>query len=291
MTWEETIQFIRTKPEYDNLVKDAYYDDELSQNVVRFGKSEEFSETLKLANIYAPSAKTVLDIGAGNGISSVNFALKGYHVAAVEPDPSDSIGANAIRRLKTSYNLENLSVYESYAEELGFPAESFDIVYVRQAMHHAYDLKKFIAECARVLKPGGILMTVRDHVVFSPADKEWFLSVHPLHAFYGGENAFAPAAYKQAMTEAGLNISEEIKHYDSVINYSPINTGGLNVYAQNIKDDLKRALQKKAGIFANFPGVFYLYRVKNGFAGSYLNERKVAGRMYSYIATKPCKKS
>ncbi len=54
MNWDETIQFIRTKPEYNELVKDAYFDENLTLNVERFRKSAEYKETLRLVRYYAP---------------------------------------------------------------------------------------------------------------------------------------------------------------------------------------------------------------------------------------------
>ena len=48
MNWEETIKYIRTKPEYEALVRDAYFDENLVLNINRFIQSVEFKETLKL---------------------------------------------------------------------------------------------------------------------------------------------------------------------------------------------------------------------------------------------------
>ena len=100
MNWHETIIYIRTKPEYKFLVEKAYFEEDLPLNVERFRNEEEFKETLILLKKYAPNAKNILDIGAGNGISSVAFALAGYNVTVVEPDASDTVGAEAIRKLK-----------------------------------------------------------------------------------------------------------------------------------------------------------------------------------------------
>lgn len=286
MTWEETIKFIRTKPEYQDLVKYAYYDKDLRLNVENFGKDVEFHETINFVKHYLPSAINILDIGAGNGVSAVNFALQGYEVTAVEPDSSNTVGANAIRHLKAEFKLDNLTVIENFAEEINFEDGSFDIVYVRQAMHHAYDLQKFISECARVLKTGGILLTIRDHVIFNQKDKEWFLASHPLHKFYGGENAFTSGEYKNAMITAGLNILEEIKYYDSPINYFPIAKDGLEAYELSIEKAMKANLTKRLGFFSKIPGLFFLYKLKNGYAKGYLKEKQVPGRMYSYIAKK-----
>mgnify|MGYP003657520675 FL=1 len=152
MSWEETIIHIRTKSEYKNLVREAYFEEELHLNVERFRSSPEFTETIKYIKQYQPKAKTILDIGSGNGISAISFALEGYDVVTVEPDPSDTIGAGAIRELKKYYRLTNIEIYEAFAEEIKFDTESFDIVYARQCMHHAYDLQGFVKEAARVLK-------------------------------------------------------------------------------------------------------------------------------------------
>jgi ubiquinone/menaquinone biosynthesis C-methylase UbiE len=286
MTWHETIQAIRNDPEYKDLVSLAYFEADLQLNVTKFGESDEFLRTLEILKTYAPQAKTLLDIGAGNGISSINFALKGFDVTAVEPDPSDSIGANAIRILKERLLLPNLIVYENFAEDIGIEDNSFDVVYIRQAMHHAHDLTRFLAESARVLKPGGLLLTVRDHVVYDQKDKQWFLNSHPLHKFYGGENAFTAEEYESAMELAGLTIVKVLKFSDSVINYFPLTEQDLRSMPQKMTDRLREELKKRIGILSRFPFVFFLYKLKNGSIASADIERHFPGRMYSYIAKK-----
>src|SRR5690606_16827324 len=134
----------------------------------------------------------------------------------------------------------------TYAEELEFDSETFDVVYVRQAMHHAHDLGKFISEAFRVLKKGGILFTIRDHVVFDEEDKKIFLQTHPLHKFYGGENAYTSEEYKGAMKAAGFTVLQEIKYYDSVINFWPITEQHVKelplIMEKKLKEELKRKL-------------------------------------------------
>ncbi len=285
MTWHETIEYIRQKPEYADLVRLAYFDKDLTLNIVRFGQSEEFVETLKLVNKYVPEAKTILDIGAGNGISSINFALRGYVVTVLEPDPSDSVGANAIRIMKDEYKLDNLTVYERYAESTGLETNSFDIIYVRQAMHHANNLKKFIAECSRLLRPGGVLLTIRDHVIFNKRDKQRFLETHPLHKFYGGENAFTSEQYKNAMLSAGLHVLEEMKYFDTVINHFPVSSKEMSNVKQT-EEKLRMQLKQKIGFLANNKLLFKIYKKLKGFRNSYGDEKKVPGRMYSFVSGK-----
>jgi ubiquinone/menaquinone biosynthesis C-methylase UbiE len=289
MNWHETINFIRQNSEYSSLVEQAYFDADLESNITRFGESSEFIETVRLIKEISPSAQKILDIGAGNGIASINFALLGYTVFAVEPDGSDTVGSEAIKKLIERYKLNNIKVFQNYAEEIDFPDESFDVVYFRQTMHHAQNLKKFLKESARVLKPNGSLLAIRDHVIFNESDKMLFLEAHPLQKFYGGENAFTPDEYKEAMRESGLEIEKEFKYYDSILNYFPLSQADVKKSSQDNKRLLKHDLIKKVSFLGNIPFLLNLYRIKNSFnavRGCYLNELAIPGRMYSYIAKK-----
>ncbi|GIW70456.1 MAG: hypothetical protein KatS3mg101_1203 [Patescibacteria group bacterium] len=290
MTWEETIQYIRTKPEYRCLVEKAYLEEDLPLNVERFLKSEEFRQTLAILKKYQPNAINILDIGAGNGVSSIAFALSGYKVTAVEPDKSETVGAGAIRKLKEHYQLSNVEVFEAFAEELPFPEETFDIVYARQCMHHARDLERFVAEASRVLKQGGVFFTARDHVVLDEQDKKWFLDTHPLQQFYGGENAFTAEEYKNAMQKAGLQIVQEIRHFDSVLNYYPSTKDEIENYKEKQIKLREAHLIRKIGFLGRlsfFKKLYHLYLDKKVGEILPLYERNIPGRMYSYLCIKP----
>ncbi|NMH86358.1 class I SAM-dependent methyltransferase [Flavivirga algicola] len=284
MTWEETIIKIRKENDYKDLVAQAYFEEDLKLNVERFSKSKEYKETQKLIVRYAPNAKSILDIGCGNGISAISFALQGYQVTAVEPDESETVGAGAIKKLKTAYKLDNLDVFEAFAEDINFANNSFDIVYIRQAMHHANNLDKFVAECVRVLKPNGLLLTIRDHVIFNDNDKQCFLKNHPLHKFYGGENAYKPEAYRSAIKNAGAIIKKELKYFDSVINYFPLTDIEIKAIGDTEIKDQKKKLYNKIGALSKIPFVWNLYVILRGYRAP--NENKIPGRMYSYIAYK-----
>lgn len=284
MTWDETIAYIRSQPEYAQLVRDAYFDTDLVGNVERFAATPEYAETLRLLNQYAPNAKTLLDVGCGNGISAISFAQKGLHVTALEPDPSPTIGAEAIRQLKAHYNLQNIDIVQGFAEDLQLPDASCDVVYIRQAMHHAHDLTQFIAQTARVLRPGGILLTVRDHVIFDDKDKAWFLQKHPLHKFYGGENAYTEAEYTAAMQQAGLTVERVIRFFDSPINYTPAPEAELIARSYPNQDEIQRRL---SSFWMRIPYIRrFIGRAVFQNLGVLLDERQVAGRLYTFVARK-----
>ena len=95
--------------------------------------------------------KEVLEIGIGNGADGVMFALNGGNYTGVDLTEA---ALEATRKhfevlgLKGKFRKEN-------AEELGFTAESFDIVYSHGVLHHTPNIEKAMDEVWRVLKPGG----------------------------------------------------------------------------------------------------------------------------------------
>jgi ubiquinone/menaquinone biosynthesis C-methylase UbiE len=286
-SWEETIRMIQSDPEHTNLVRDAYLSNDLKDNALRFESSIEFAESLKLVKKYAPTGKTLLDIGAGNGISSVAFAKNKFDVIALDPDPSEIVGTGAIKKLVEEFNLQNLQILESSAEKIDLPNSFVDIVYVRQAMHHAANLNQFIAECSRILKPGGMLLTTRDHVIYDAIDKQKFLDTHPLHRFYGGENAFTIEEYTSAMSLAGLKIKEQLGHFDSPINYFPSTSKEIGELPNLVRENRKKALFKKIGHFSSLPGLIWLYNLYlDKKIGKALDEKRIAGRLYTFAAIK-----
>jgi len=287
MTWEETIRFIRTREEFRWLVEQSYLDENLLLNAERFRSSMEFEETLRLLNKYAPAAKFVLDVGAGNGISSIALALNGYKVTAVEPDGSLTVGCGAIEILEKEYKTGNLDVINSFGEKLPFEDGHFDVVYMRQAMHHAADLYAFVKEASRVLKNGGVLITIRDHVVYNQKDKQLFLAAHPLQQFYGGENAFSAQEYSSAMTKSGLKIKKMFAYHDSAINYFPASKVDIENAGEMMKERFRASLEKRFGSWViNSPFLQFFELVSLVKNGAWRGERRIPGRMYSFIAVK-----
>ena len=287
MTWEETILHIRTLPEFSDLVEKAYFDENLSLNVERFRTSDEFVETIRLIKMYAPESKNILDIGCGNGISTISFALLGYNVTAVEPDKSDTVGSGAIRKLVDKYNLTNIKILESYVEDLDLPKGSFDLVYARQSMHHAYNLTTFINKLSDFLHKDGILFTTRDHVVFDTKDKEAFLKSHPLQKYYGGENAFHYEEYAACMTNSGLKIEKMYRFFDNIINYFPLSSEYVKRMPIEYENIILNSFEKKYKLLSKLQIIRWLFKKKIGFKSTdCYNELKYPGRIYSFIARK-----
>lgn len=216
-TWEEAVRWCIETPEMAGLARDAYFGDPV-EAARRYHQSDEFAA---LRALLPSRPGRALDLGAGNGILAYALAQDGWHVTAIEPDPSALVGAGAIRDLAANTGTD-ITVIEAMGEDIPLAAANFDLVIARQVLHHARDLQAFCREMARLGAPGATIVTLRDHVINGEFQRQDFYSRHPLHKLYGGENAFTLAEYRGALTAAGLKISREIGSFDSVLNYAPM---------------------------------------------------------------------
>jgi len=274
MNWEEAVKELRKNPDKKQAIIDNYFDEDIDVSVNRFSESEEFCEVLDFIPTHL---KTILDIGAGRGMAAYGFAKRNYQVTALEPDPSADVGAAAINYLSNKHQLA-IEVVENFGEALPFNDNSFDIVYVRQVLHHAQDLAQFCKEVYRVMKPSGIFIATREHVLTSELDLKAFLAQHPLHHLYGGEHAFTLDYYKQCIGQSGLHLIKTLHPYESVINYAPITKLGMRAQFQ---DGLSKIIGSSlAKMFIKIDFVYHLLaQVKAA-------NDNTPGRLYSFIALK-----
>lgn len=216
MKWEQAVRSLRELPESRDTILLNYFDNPLVESARRFARSEEWKA---VRDLLPYQRGKVLDLGAGRGIACYAFAKDAWNVTATEPDPSPLVGIDAIRELsKSSGVLINLVQGNG---NLPFADGTFDLVYARQVLHHVPDLGSVCREVARVLCPGGIFLVTREHVVSNESELAEFLANHPLHKYYGGENAFRLDDYVSAI-ESHLNLIKVLGPYDTPINYYPM---------------------------------------------------------------------
>ena len=271
ISWEEAVQWLKNQPDKQELVRSCYFDDPLENAADRYVKSEEWAAIKKI--LFKKLPGTVLDIGAGRGITSYAFANTKSKVFALEPDPSEIVGASAIQKLSKK-NSSNIFVVRGIGEKLPFSKPTFDIVHGRQVLHHAKDLNNFCSEVYKVLKPGGFFIATREHVISKRGDLDAFLASHPLHKMYGREYAYSLKEYTKMLRQSGFKIIRILKPFESPINYSPmlmaefqkhlsdrIEKVSGNMFASWIssKDWFKTAVAKTYELFDNTPGRLFTF--------------------------------
>ena len=108
----------------------------------------------------------VADLGCGEGYLTVETARWASHVVAVNRSPDVLARARALAERR---GVTNVSWQEGELERVLLADASVDLVLLSQALHHAADPARALAEAARIIVPGGriLVLDLRRH------DQEW----------------------------------------------------------------------------------------------------------------------
>jgi trans-aconitate 2-methyltransferase len=93
----------------------------------------------------------VLDLGCGDGALSADIARLVPHGAVLGVDASEGMIGSARKHEGGNLLFKRLGI-----EDLDFRAE-FDVVFSNATLHWVKDHRKLLRDCARALKPGGLL--------------------------------------------------------------------------------------------------------------------------------------
>ncbi|WP_297593524.1 class I SAM-dependent methyltransferase [Mycobacterium sp.] len=113
----------------------------------------------------------VLEAGCGEGYGADLIADVAHRVIAVDYDES------AVAHVRARY--PRVNVMQANLAQLPLPDSSVDIVVNFQVIEHLWDQTQFVVECARVLRPSGLLMmSTPNRITFSPGRDT---PVNPFH--------------------------------------------------------------------------------------------------------------
>ncbi len=194
-----------------------------AENAKRYASSDEFKEIVGWLSKYgkAPTKDChILDFGCGNAVATWSFAKAGYRVTGIDSSLGKLAGLYAAKELQglegTSFDLMH-----STSETLPFADNSLDVIWMREVLHHMTDIGAFLRECRRVLKPGGLFMALRDHVIWNDSQKQDFFRTHPMQPITGDENCHTLDEYLQGFQNANMEILQVLDPVSSVINTYP----------------------------------------------------------------------
>jgi SAM-dependent methyltransferase len=139
----------------------------------------------------------LLDVGCGDGMRLRQMRERGWQVTGVETD------AQAAQMARKRHGI---SVFNGEVTSAGFPADHFDAITLSHVIEHVYRPIELLAECRRILKPGGRLVMVTPNVQslgrfwFGPDWREWD---PPRHCYL-----YAPDTMRTLATKGGFRRAE-----------------------------------------------------------------------------------
>jgi SAM-dependent methyltransferase len=112
---------------------------------------EKLHHLLRLVDFDAWRDRDVIDVGCGAGVEVVRFARGGARMVGVD------LSGQAIDLCRSNLAHQGVTAGLAVAdgEALPFPDASFDYVYAHGVVQYAADDRRVVAECHRVLRPGG----------------------------------------------------------------------------------------------------------------------------------------
>jgi SAM-dependent methyltransferase len=112
---------------------------------------EKLHHLLRLVDFDGWRGRTVLDAGCGAGVEVVRFARGGARVIGLD------LSERAIELAAKNLTAQSLTaaLVVGDAESLALASESVDFVYAHGLVQYAADDRRAVAECYRVLRPGG----------------------------------------------------------------------------------------------------------------------------------------
>lgn len=124
------------------------------ESVLRSHTTRTIANSAEYLRPHLAADRTLLDIGAGPGTITADFATQVAHVTATETGLAELALS---QRLAAERGLANIAFAVEDVHALSFPDDSFDIVHAHQVLQHVADPVQALREMRRVTTPGGIV--------------------------------------------------------------------------------------------------------------------------------------
>lgn len=201
-------------------------------------------EVIKYSVMYLASEQRgrVLEVGSGSGEALNELRKLGWEVEGVDFD------AAAIQTSRKNYDL---NVKLGTLEDQEYPSDCFDAVIMGHVIEHVHDPVALLAECRRVLKPGGRLVIATPNVRslgHNYNKVSWLQLDPPRHLALFSCETLARAAYK-----AGLQ--------DVVVKTTVRGAYGSAIDSHRIRKALPNVTQPPGSVIEKLRGHAYQYLV------------------------------
>lgn len=131
-----------------------------------------------VSRLILPSPALVLDVCTGTGLVARDIARLG-NCRVIGVDLAKAMIGEAQRNLETQISASDVSLVQARAESLPFVEESFDAVVFTYLLRYVEDPPKVLRELARVVRPGGQLISLEFSVPENAVlHRLWLLYTH-----------------------------------------------------------------------------------------------------------------
>ncbi len=155
------------------------------------------------------SGLRILDIGCGGGILSEPLARLGAQVVGADPS-EENIAVAAAHAQDSGVSVDYRA---TTAEHLAAQREQFDIVLAMEVVEHVTNVDEFVATCAAMVKPGGLMIAAtlnRTMKSFALAivGAEYILRWLP-RGTHQWDKFVTPEELERALAAGGLRVTAE----------------------------------------------------------------------------------
>ena len=152
--WKEVVGYREFSKEFYEEIDKRFFGN--AKEYLKDKSALPFSELIDFDNL---KNLDVLEIGVGNGSHAQLLATHSKSFTGID---LTEYGVNSTSKRLVLFNI-SAKVVQMDAEKLNFPDNSFDFVWSWGVIHHSSNTKEILREIARVLRPGGRVMTMVYH--------------------------------------------------------------------------------------------------------------------------------
>jgi 2-polyprenyl-3-methyl-5-hydroxy-6-metoxy-1,4-benzoquinol methylase len=168
------------------------------------GRERTFAKSLKHIERLRPQRGRLLDVGTAGGSFLAVAKRAGWDVAGCEPNRWLCDWANQHYGLK---------IVPGTIFDMKLPDASFDVVTLWDVLEHTSDPKAVLAECSRVLKPGGVLLVNYPDIhslIARLMGRRWVFLLS-VHLYY-----FTKQTLKAMLEQLSFRVLQRRQHWQSL---------------------------------------------------------------------------